>query len=144
MYEREGWIHPTIFKYLCDLPMKKDIAFRVIPLHNFRPAASGRNVFSRQVKDSDVDWICMIDNDMALPDNLLDTVKNAPADADIVVPRFYMWEQDKLKLVLCWGMDNVSTDGVVGQLSPGYHELTKCGTGVIFIKPHVFRKMEYP
>ena len=142
-YERGGWIHPSILQFFCELPFKTGYAFRMIPIHNFIPAASGRNVFCKAMKDNDADWICMIDNDMSMPDNLLDAVKDAPADADIVCPTFYMWDQTNLNLTLCWGMDNVPT-GVVSHMAPGYHELTKCGTGVIFIKPKVFREMEYP
>lgn len=142
-YERGGWIHPSILQFFCDLPFKTGYAFRMIPVHNFLPAASGRNVFCKAMKDNDADWICMVDNDMAMPENLLDAVKDAPADADIVCPTFYMWAQNDLKLTLCWGMDGVPT-GIVSKLGPGYHELTKCGTGVIFIKPKVFRALEYP
>ncbi len=142
-YERGGWIHPSILQFFCDIPFKKGYAFRMVPIHNFIPAASGRNLFAKQVKDGDMDWICMIDNDMALPENFLDTLKDVPADASIVVPTFYMWNQFELKLTLCWGMDN-ATEGVVAKLAPGFHELTKCGTGAIFIKPEVFRALEYP
>jgi hypothetical protein len=142
VYERNGWIHPSILQYFCDLPFKPGYAFRMIPVHNFHPAAAGRNVFCKAMKDNEADWLCMVDNDMALPDNLLDTLKDAPADADIIVPTFYMWDQGSLKLTLCWGMENVESG--YARLTPGFHELTKCGTGVIFIKPHVLRAMEYP
>lgn len=142
-YEREGWIHPSILQFFCDLPFKKEYAFRTVPVHNFKPAAAGRNLFCKQMKDVETDWVCMIDNDMHLPDNLLDAIKDAPKDADVVCPTFYMWNQGELKLTLCWGMDNAS-DGYVARLEPGYHELTKCGTGVIFIRPYVFKALEYP
>ena len=141
-YERGGWIHPSILQFFCDLPFKTGYAFRMIPVHNFIPAASGRNIFCKAIKDNDADWVCMMDNDMAIPDNLLDTVKDAPADADIVVPTFYMWDQTNLKLTLCWGMEGVPSG--YARLDPGWHQLTKCGTGVIFIRPKVLREMEFP
>jgi hypothetical protein len=141
-YEREGWIHPSITQFFCDLPFVKGHAFRVVPIHNFKPAAAGRNVFCREVKNSDADWICMIDNDMHINGNLLDVLKDVPKDASIVVPKFYMWNQAKLGLTLCWGMDDCPTG--YKQVSSGWHELSKCGTGVIFIKPEVIKAMEYP
>lgn len=141
-YEREGWIHPSILQFFCDLPFQSGYAHRMVPVHNFKPAAAGRNVFCRQAKDTDTDWICMIDNDMQIPANLLDAVANAPADADIVCPTFYMWTQNDLKLTLCWGTDKAHEG--YGSFTPGYHELTKCGTGVIFIRPRVLRAMEFP
>jgi GT2 family glycosyltransferase len=143
-YERSGWVHPSILQFFCDMPFKTGYSFRVIPVHNFIPAASGRNVFCRQAKDTEADWICMLDNDMNVPDNLLDTLKDVPTDASIVVPAFYMWNQAELKLTLCWGMDGAATDGTINKLAPGFYELTKCGTGAIFIKPKVFRELAYP
>lgn len=141
-YERTGWIHPSILQFFCELPFKPGFAFRMISLHNFMPAASARNMFCKSLKDNEADWLCMVDNDMALPDNLMDAIKDAPEDADIVVPTFYMWDQGNLKLTLCWGMDGVPSG--YARLDPGYHQLTKCGTGVIFIKPHVFKALDYP
>jgi hypothetical protein len=61
------------------------------------------------------------------------------------VPSFYCWDQGSLKLTLCWGMDKEpeKTDSL-GRFEPGFHELSKAGTGVIFIKPSVFNKISYP
>jgi hypothetical protein len=144
-YERNGWHHPSITQFFADLPFKTGYGFRVVPVCNFVPAASGRNVFCRNVRDTDADWICMIDNDMALPENLLDTLKDVPKDAGIVVPAFYLWDQTTSKLVLCWGVEwDDGKERPVSQFGPGFHELTKCGTGVIFIRPSVLCAMNYP
>jgi hypothetical protein len=142
-YERNGWHHPSITQFFADLPFQTGYGFRMVPIHNFSPAASGRNVFCKNFKYSDADWICMIDNDMAIPANLLDALKDVPPDAGIVVPTFYLWDQSKFKVVLCWGMDTAQPDGVK-TFGPGYHELTKCGTGVIFIRPSVLQQIPYP
>lgn len=142
-FERHGWVHPSILQFFCEYPfLNGGTAFRVIPVHAFQPAAAGRNVFCKQAKDSEADWLCMIDNDMKIPENLLECVNKAPADADIIVPQFYMWNQDELKLVMCWGVKGYETKYV--NFKPGYHELSHCGTGVIFIRPRVLRGMEYP
>src|SRR6266704_1614186 len=143
-YERNGWHHPSITQFFADLPFQTGYAFRMIPVNNFQPAASGRNVFCKNFKDADADWICMIDNDMSIPANLIDVVNDAPADAGIVVPEFYLWDQTKSKLVLCWGIDNAPEGKGVKAFGPGFHELSKCGTGVIFIRPHVLRQVPYP
>lgn len=141
-YEREGWVHPSILQFFCDMPFQKGFAYRMIPVHNFKPAAAGRNVVAQHLKDTDADWICMIDNDMQINGNLLDTLKDAPADASIIVPAFYMWTQSELKLTLCWGIESAPTG--ITKLTPGFHPLIKAGTGVIFIKPAVFKALEYP
>lgn len=144
-YERNGWHHPSITQFFADIPFRTGIAYRVMPLHNFVPAAAGRNVFCRDLRNSDADWLCMIDNDMTMPTNLLDTVQDAPADAGIVVPAFYLWDQTTSNLTLCWGLEgddgkNKST----ARFEPGFYELSKCGTGVIFIRPALLRAMDYP
>jgi len=138
-YERHGWVHPSIPEFFEILRLRNDIAFRVVPVHNFNPAAAGRNVFCKQNKFSESDWICKIDNDMLIHEKVIDLVKNAPADADIIGAHYYMWTQGTLDLKLCWGM----TDEEAAK-PPGWKELTKCGTGVIFIRPRVFQEMEYP
>lgn len=143
-YERHGWHHPSITQFFADLPFMTGVGYRMIPINNFQPAAAGRNVFCRNFKDCDADWLAMIDNDMHIPANLIDAIKDAPADAGIVVPTFYLWDQTKTKLVLCWGKDDVAEGSPVKQFTPGFHELTKCGTGVIFIRPSVIRQMDYP
>src|SRR5215831_14130348 len=102
VYERGGWHHPSITQFFADIPFLTGHAFRMINVSNFVPAASGRNVFCKNLKDTDADWLCMIDNDMNLPATLMDTVKDAPADAGIVVPAFYMWDQSAKKVILCW------------------------------------------
>ena len=98
-------------------------------------------MFAKHLKDSDIDWLCMIDNDMQLGPNLLDTLKDVPADASIVVPVFYAWTQNTLSNKLCWGMD---TQNGIGKLESGFTPLPKCGTGAIFIKPEVFKALDYP
>ncbi len=149
-YERGGWIHPDLCKFLADLSLLPGYATRVISLHNFQPAAAARNKFCQQTKDAEVDWLMMIDNDMAPAMNLLDTVKNAPEDADVMVPVFYMWDGVNAKLKLCWGMelDNKKNYAVGNEerfkMTPGLHELTKCGTGAVFIRPRILHKLPYP
>ncbi len=144
-YERNGWHHPSITQFFADLPFQTGYAFRMVPVNNFQPAASGRNVFCKNFKDTDADFVAMIDNDMQIPANLIDTVKDAPADAGIVVPVFYLWDQTKHNVTLCWGVDKEPERiGTLGHFAPGFHELNKCGTGVIFIRPKVLRKMPYP
>ena len=146
-YERQGWVTKELAQFVADFPlMEAGYAARFIFCHNFMPAAAARNVFSKQSKDMETDWLCLIDNDMVPPSNLFDTIKGAPEDAGIVVPVFYCWDNGGAKLTLCWGLDKEPPkDGNgLGHFTPGFHELSKCGTGVIFIRPWVFNKIAYP
>lgn len=164
MHERNGWVCPYLAKWITDQTYDQFLrAFHGKPLeyslmvdykHNFMPAASARNFIGEQSIGSPptLDWVCMIDNDMAPQPNLLDSVKDAPADADIIVPRFSMWDEAKFSVTLCWGMDDLKAikkpDGreyykfEAGE--KGFYPLTKAGTGCIFIRPRVFEKIEPP
>lgn len=151
-YERSGWHHPSITMFVHSLRFNNDYATAYCPINNFVPAASGRNFLGRQFVDSEAEWLLMIDNDMDVPLNLLDTLKDVPDDAGIVVPQFYLWDQSKARIGLCWGMEingkdtHALPDGTEihkGNLE-GWHELTKCGTGVIFIRREVFEKIRFP
>lgn len=150
-YERGGWICKELAEFIANLPLIPGYATRVVFAHNFSPAASARNRFCKQALEQVLeanegpDWICMIDNDQAPPINFLDTIKNAPKDASIVVPAFYMWANDSAKLTLCWGVDDEQPrPNGFGHFPTGYHELSKCGTGAIFIRPRHLAKMPYP
>lgn len=164
MHERNGWVCPYLSKWITDQLYDQFLrAFHGKPLeycltvdykHNFMPAASARNVVGEQsigVPPS-LDWICMVDNDMAPQPNLLETVKNAPEDADIVVPRFSMWDEAKFSVTLCWGLDDPTKVKKAGgreyytfdKGEGGFYPLTKCGTGCIFIRPRVFEKIQPP
>lgn len=146
-HERSGWWHPNLGKFIADLPyVAAGYATIVCPLHNFTPAAAARNLICKRTLEQEErpDWICMIDNDMDPPSNLLDTVKDAPLDAGVIVPEFAMFNQTEKKLVLCWMPEHPTYEGNDIRLEPGFHELRKCGTGVMFIRPEALRAIPYP
>lgn len=147
-YERQGWVHPDIAQWIADLPFQVGYSYRVIRAHNFQPAAAARNVFCKQSKDAEVDWLMMVDNDMAPAADLLDTVKGAPEDADVVVPVYYVWDGSRRITQLCWGFDTNFTKAIPGmergKIEPGFQRITKFGTGVIFIRPRILQKLPYP
>jgi len=150
-YERSGWIQPGLMDFLVGLRYNMEYATVVVKAFNFIPAAGARNFFAEQVRlaDPPPDWVLMLDNDMEPPNNLLDTIKDAPKDAAIIVPKFHLWDADKLTTKLCWGLDESKLekmpDGKMGfKIEKKYYDLTKCGTGAIFIKPEVFNKVEKP
>lgn len=146
-HERTGWWHPNLGKFVADLPLHEGYATRVVPLHNFHPAAAARNHICKIVSKellNEVDWLCMIDNDMDPPFDLLDTIKGAPEDAGIVAPEFAMFSESERKLTLCWTPDISGYEGEPILLDKGFHRLSKCGSGVIFIRPKALLIIPYP
>jgi len=147
-YERHGWPTKDLADWLACLRNNAHYAWQHTFCHNFIPAAGGRNTIANSFKDCGADWILMIDNDMSPPMNLLDAIKNAPADAMVVVPKFFLWDETNLSLKLCWGWDDGTEpkDLATGKvkIESKYYELFKCGTGAIFIRPEVFQKIPAP
>lgn len=154
-HERVGWVSKQLSEFLTDLPFIQGEKYQcsVSYCHNHIPAAAGRNFIAEVARNAEPrpDWLLMIDNDMApyRDMNPLDTLENAPADADILVPQFQMWDESKASVTLCWGMDELTVPKVGERqfftIEPGrFYPLTKCGTGFIFIRPHVFDKLELP
>jgi hypothetical protein len=152
-YERNGWHCKELSEWLEGLRFERKYLTSVSYAHNFSPAAAARNYLCREVKGMDKanrpDWILMVDNDMAPPSNLLSCIDNAPSDAGVIVPRFYMWDQNKQSVILCWGMDPKDAPERNGAqiftVQPGeFYPLTKAGTGAMFIRPSLLDEIEPP
>lgn len=150
-YERSGWVQPGLMDFLVGLRYNMEYATVVTKAFNFIPAAAARNFLANQILTAEPqpDWVLMLDNDMEPPDNLFEVIKNAPEDASVVVPKFYLWDAAAVSTKLCWGMDESlleeAPNGKKGfKIERKYYELTKCGTGAIFIRPDVFRKLDAP
>jgi len=152
-FERSGWHHPSITEFMHSLRWEQNYATTFVPVHNFHPAASGRNTICKFFQtQTDADWICMIDNDMRVPSNLLDTLKDIPADAQLIAPTFYLWDESIPAVKMCLGiekgdLDIIEKDGreyVNFKTIPAFVPIFKCGTGVIFIHRSVFDTVPYP
>lgn len=147
-YERHGWPTKGIADFLACLRSNPNYAWQHTFADNFIPAASARNVVANSFKEVGADWILMLDNDMTPPMNLLDAIKDAPADAMVVVPKFYLWDESHMSLKLCWGWHpgTEPVDAATGyaRIEKKFYPLQKCGTGAIFIRPEVFRKVPPP
>lgn len=145
-HERVGWPTKQLADWLGNLRCNPSYAWQHTFAHNFIPAAGARNTIAKNFKDCGADWILMLDNDMVPPDNLLDAIKEAPSDAGVVVPKFYLWDETQRKVTLCWGIENpaLTPSGHVAIDSDKYYLLNKCGTGAIFVRPEVFQKVPPP
>ena len=154
-YERNGWASKELLEFMESVRWSDPgVTVGAGYAHNFTSASAARNflfdMVKKMPKKERPDWLLMIDNDMAPPINLLKCVMKAPEDAGIIVPRFYMWDNNKATVVLCWGMDEkdapmTKTGYQAFTVSPGsMYQLTKCGTGAMFVKPDILDDLEPP
>jgi len=112
-YERSGWPHPDLLDFVYSLRFNFSYATAFVKAHNFIPAAGARNFFCRNMKDTDADWLLMIDNDMSPAANLLDTIKDAPADPakNAGYGKLYVQEIDSDGEVMRDFKDGIGPDG---------------------------------
>ena len=150
MYERYGWMNYDLFLWLQSSPVdyyrRHQMNFSVCPAHNFHPAPAARNVAGKMFLETDAEWLLMIDNDMAPPDNLLDMIVNAGPDRDIIIPVMFMWDNKRGQVFLCWKpVSQYSEKGewTLDDEQP-YQELLTGGTGAIAIRRRVLENMPYP
>jgi len=87
--ERHGWPTKDLADWLANLRCNANYAGSTPSATTLFPAAGARNTIAHNFKDCGADWILMVDNDMSPPMNLLDAIKDAPADALVVVPKFF-------------------------------------------------------
>ena len=150
-YERHGWPTKAIAEWFDYLRMRgADLPYvtRIVFADNFVPAAAARNHVSKVfLENSDAEWLMMIDNDMAPPHTILDCLIGAPEEADVIVPRFWIWDGGVGAPVLAWGVlseDPKQPEVNALFVSKGFVELRKCGTGCIFIRRSALEKIAKP
>ena len=97
------------------------------------------------LENTDAEWLIMVDNDMAPPENALDMIIEA-GDRDIIIPVMMMWDNKKGQVFLCW--KPVSQYGEKGEWelddAQPFVELQSGGKGMIAIRRRVLEKMPYP
>jgi hypothetical protein len=146
-WERSGWPCVGLSVWLGELGVTRALGQRVVQRHglnNARPHDCARNLAVKAFLESGLEWLLMIDNDMIPPANLLDMIDFAPAEADIIVPKFYCLsgnDPSVLKISLAWKL-------LPGQTSIprncSWVELEGGGTGAMFIRRKVFAALQKP
>src|SRR5258707_15587933 len=90
--ERDGWLAPGLLGFVMGLSNSGSAGrqIRVELMYNVHPVDAARNTIAKNFLDSDCEWLCMIDNDMTPPPNLLELLDRAGEQMDILVPKFHV------------------------------------------------------
>jgi hypothetical protein len=148
--ERNGWIHPRLMAELARMALGAGSRYQMtyVPMHGVYPVSAARNrIVEQHFLPSAADWLCMFDNDIGPPDNVVEMILTAPAEADIVILPYWVWCSE-LHPMLCFG-DLRMVDGQP-QMHPqtyktlGWQEGGAGGTGAIFIRRRAFEKVKKP
>lgn len=144
--ERDGWLHPKLGAFLtqCALAAARgERQIQTLRLEGYRPHDFARNVGANSfLEKSQLDWLCMLDNDSVPCDGLLKIIDWAAPDADVVVPKFYCLtgnsKPDQVKLELGWKLLPGTSIG------SGWTEIEGAASHCMFIRRRVFEKLAKP
>jgi GT2 family glycosyltransferase len=144
--ERDGWPCPGLSLFMGELGVMRARGERNIQrlgLANARPHDYARNAAAKAFRESGLDWLLMIDNDMVPPPHLLEMLDFAAPEMGIIVPRFFcLTDQtpNHMNLALSWGL----RPGEKIPQNVSWVELEWAGSGVMAIRKSVFHALKRP
>lgn len=141
--ERRDWVNPHLVATLFTMGFDRRVYFSYQPIHAIHPIDAARNLavesaFKLERSHPAWEWIIMFDNDIGPPLNVLDTLLDAPPEADIVILPYWVWTD--VGPLVCFGRweDGRMLTPDNGELGPGWNEGGAGGTGAMFIRRRVF------
>ena len=150
LHERTGWIHPKLAAEIVRMALASGPRYemRYVPMHGVYPVSAARNrIVTNNFLPSKADWLCMFDNDIGPPENVIKVILSAPPRADIVILPCWVWCSEKQAL-RCFG-DLRMVKGKPQMFlracqTGGWQEGGAGGSGAIFIRRRVFKKLKKP
>jgi hypothetical protein len=151
--ERQNWHVPELTTELIRMAFgtaSGRYKFTWAPMNNVHPVSAARNRLCEYLLEkTDGDWLVMFDNDIHPPENVLDVILHAPADAAVILLPYWVWNPEKLLPLPClgrWEADAQGKKQMVTQDYAGrdYHEIGAGGTGAIFIRRSTLEKLPRP
>lgn len=144
--ERDGWLSPLLLNFLMGAGggLGRDVQLQL--MHNIRPVDAARNQIAEDFLRSDHEWICMVDNDMAPPLDLLQMVNRAGEHMDILTPKHYVTaivqygQSQRLEAVLGWQPLN----GKAVEQGKEWTELQLASSGTMLVRRSAFARMAKP
>ena len=167
-HERQGWIHPSLNRWLIWLMYEKvhTVYFDfILGVKGYAGSANAAaNGFMERPGVADAEWLCIIDNDTAPPMNIMRMMDDLPDYVDIISPlcpmtlghsifpqqgtyktedgnEFYFKDGDAVK---CNSGFYNALFNPLQDFSPGIHEVDRVGGGFWFIRRRIFEHMEKP
>lgn len=145
--ERQGWIHPSL--YLWSLRLNQEPKYRIAihTIFDLPNAAASANtavkVFFEEYPD--VPWLCIVDNDVAPPANMLRILDGFTGL--IIGGISHQFQNDRLTVQQGWGYGS-PLDGTFNPVDPtrfdGPIPVDRLGGGCWFIHRSVFAEMKKP
>ena len=134
--ERDGWLAPFLLNFLMGAGrgLGRDVQLQL--MHAVRPVDAARNQIAEDFLRSDCEWLCMIDNDMSPPVDLLHMVNRAGEQMDILAPKHYVTatvqygQVQRLEAVLGW----VPLNGKPVEQGREWTELKLASSGVLLVR----------
>jgi hypothetical protein len=146
--ERCGWPCPGLSNFMAGVAVKAargEREIRTLRLENYVPHDTARNFAAKSFRETGLDWLVMIDNDMEPQSNLLDMLDRADDRMDVIVPRFFAITNDKNGGMISLNLGWLLRDGeTVPNPNTEWIEIEKAGTGVMAVRKSVFHRLKRP
>lgn len=161
--ERMGWVHPFLCAWLLSLLYEKTHRIHFNIVTGIRGLAGSANVTANGFMDrpefSNIEWLCIVDNDTVPPENLIRILDDVPNYVDIISPLCHMTFDSHPFPQQGFYRDTEGnpTPPITNELpsrdcsfhpledwSPGLHEIDRVGGGCWFIRRRVFEGITKP
>lgn len=147
--ERDGWVCPPLSALLCNLAAGNDVPPNIdltIKQVCNRPVEVARNFAAQQAITAGMDWIMQIDNDQALPPNILNLVVEAEANpaVNVVGCPTYMTSSFPLFNFVIEESGTQITKGALRNLGNGFRKVRWIGAGCLLIRTSILSKLPKP
>ncbi len=137
--ERGGWLSPELAMFL--VKVQRETKYNLVTVLNSdcAPVQRARNIEAQRALEFGVEWLCMLDNDIVPPLNMLDVLDSAGPEHDVICLPYWGCLDGIPAILTIAGPDNLRI-----QPGPRFVEISRGGTGAIFIRREVFVKMPMP
>jgi hypothetical protein len=144
--ERRGWVNPFLTSVLMRFAFDQRIRVTYAPIHAIHPVSAARNRAVQAFLATDADVLVMIDNDVAPPINVVDSILTMPTECDVVVLPYWVWLPKERHTMPCFGQwqDGAMITPDPDTLVEGWNEMGSGGTGCMFVRRKVFTDGKLP
>ncbi|MCU1242396.1 MAG: hypothetical protein JWO71_3122 [Candidatus Acidoferrum typicum] len=144
--ERDGWLAPGLLGFVMGLGKsggpRREISVEL--MYNVHPVDAARNTIAKNFLASDCEWLCMIDNDMTPPPNLLELLDRAAEHMDVLVPKFHVTlnvvQRETIRTDVGVGWQRLNANADAGE----WNELSLASSGLMFVRRNAFERMTKP
>jgi hypothetical protein len=147
--ERHGWWNPMLGMWLVQLHGAEQnyghkIAVRVVCGAPNAAASANLAVDAFLNDHPGYEWLCIVDNDVCPPMDLMNILEDMPDETDGIGPISHMYQHGKTLVQQGWGGFQKGFQGIANPEVPQRLEVDQLGGGAWFVRRRAFEKLKKP